>query len=159
MPGGRLRREPVRGALGLALLAFAATASGQAGDPRTAMTRTVLDQLAAFRRDDWGAAYAHASSMIQAHFGLEAFRQMVMSGYAPIARSARAAVSNVEVVDAGHGFVEVRVEGVNGETVDALYELVDEQGSWRINGVVTRPASGPSAGLPAGRNAPLTRRE
>jgi hypothetical protein len=154
MPGGRLRREPVRGALGLALLAFAATASGQAGDPRTAMTRTVLDQLAAFRRDDWEAAYAHASSMIQAHFGLEAFRQMVMSGYAPIARSARAAVSNVEVVDAGHGFVEVRVEGVNGETVDALYELVDEQGSWRINGVLTRPASDPSTGLPAGSKRP-----
>ena len=27
-----------------------------------------------------------------------------------------------------HGLVEVRVEGANGETVDALYELVDEQG-------------------------------
>ena len=114
------------------------------------MTRTVLDQLAAFRRDDWAAAYTFASSTIQARFGLEAFRAMVTSGYAPIARSATATVSKVEVVDAGHGLVEVRVEGANGETVDALYELVDEQGSWRINGVLTRPVGGATAARPDG---------
>ena len=112
------------------------------------MTRTVLDQLAAFRRDDWATAYTYASATIQARFGLEAFRQMVTSGYAPIARSARVTVSRVDVVDTGLGFVEVRVEGANGETVDALYELVDEQGIWRINGVLTRPAGGASASLP-----------
>jgi len=145
--GIRLGRRSAGGALGLALLALASAAVGQGGDPRTEMTRTVLDQLAAFRRDDWAAAYTYASSTIQARFGLEAFRQMVTSGYAPIARSARAIVSHVEVVDAGRGFVEVRVEGANGETVDALYELVDEQGSWRINGVLTRPADGTTAAL------------
>ena len=150
MPGGRLRRRLVRGALGLTLLALAAPAAGQGGDPPTAMTRTVLDQLAAFRRDDWAAAYAYASSTIQGRFGLEAFRQMVTSGYAPIARSAGVTVSHVEVVDSGHGFVEVRVEGANGETVDALYELVDEHGSWRINGVLTRPVGGVTAALPGG---------
>ena len=75
---------------------------------------------------------------------------MVTSGYAPIARSATATVSKVEVVDAGHGLVEVRVEGANGETVDALYELVDEQGSWRINGVLTRPVGGATAARPDG---------
>jgi hypothetical protein len=112
------------------------------------MTRTVLNQLAAFRRDDWATAYTYASSTIRARFGLEAFRQMVTSGYAPIARSARATVSKVEMVDAGHGLLEVRVEGANGETVDALYELVDEQGSWRINGVLTRPVDGTTAALP-----------
>jgi len=145
--GIRLGRRSAGGALGLALLALASAAVGQGGDPRPEMTRTVLDQLAAFRRDDWAAAYTYASSTIQARFGLEAFRQMVTSGYAPIARSARAIVSHVEVVDAGRGFVEVRIEGANGETVDALYELVDEQGSWRISGVLTRPADGTTAAL------------
>ena len=146
-PGARLLRRSAGSALGLALLVLAATAAGQGGDPRTAMTRTVLDQLAAFRRDDWATAYTYASSTIQARFGLEAFRQMVTSGYAPIARSAKATVSHVEVVDSGHGVVEVRVEGANGDTVDALYELVDEQGSWRINGVLTRPVGGATAAL------------
>ena len=149
-PGARLRRGFAGSALGLACLALAVGAAGQGGDPRAEMTRTVLDQLAAFRRDDWATAYAYASSAIQARFGLGAFRQMVTSGYAPIARSARAAVSKVDVVGAGRGLVEVRVEGANGETVDALYELVDEQGSWRINGVLTRPVDGPTAALPGG---------
>ena len=149
-PGARFNRGSAGSVFGLVLLALATTAAGQGGDPRVEMTRTVLDQLAAFRRDDWATAYAYASSTIQARFALEAFRQMVTSGYAPIARSASATVSHVEVVDSGHGFVEVRVEGANGETVDALYELVDEQGSWRINGVLTRPVAGPTAALPGG---------
>ena len=58
-------------------------------------------------------------------------------------------MSQAELVDAGRGFVEVRVEGANGETVDALYELVDEQGQWRIKGVLTRPVDGATAAVPA----------
>jgi hypothetical protein len=112
------------------------------------MTRTVLEQLDALRRDDWAAAYTYASSAIQSRFGLEAFRQMVTSGYAEIAQSSRATVSHVEMIDADHGLVQVRVDGQNGQSVDALYELVDEQGSWRIEGVLTKPVDGPTAELP-----------
>jgi uncharacterized protein DUF4864 len=148
MPADRRRRRSAAGALGLALLTLAATAAGQGADPRADMARTVLDQLAAFRRDDWTAAYGYASAAIQSRFGLEEFRQMVTGGYGPIARSASATVSHVEVVDPSHGLVEVRVEGANGETVDALYEVVDEQGQWRINGVLTRPVEGATAALP-----------
>ena len=144
----RARRLAPGAAFVLALLAVAGPVAGQGGDPRADMTRTVLDQLAAFRRDDWSAAYAFASSAIQARFPLEAFRLMVTGGYPSIARSARAAVSRVEVVDAAHGLVEVRVEGANGEAVDALYELVDEQGQWRVNGVLTRPVEGATARAP-----------
>jgi hypothetical protein len=148
MPADRRCRRSAARAVGLALLTLAATAAGQGADPRADMARTVLDQLAAFRRDDWTAAYAYASAAIQSHFDLEAFRQMVTGGYAPIARSITATVSHVEVVDPSHGLVEVRVEGANGEMVDALYELVDEQGQWRINGVLTRPVEGATAAVP-----------
>ena len=123
----------------MALFLLVAAASSQSGDPQRAMAQTVLDQLAAFRRGDWAAAYAFASSTIQAQFGPEAFRAMVTSGYAPIARSASATVGRVDALGGQRGLVEVRVEGENGETVDALYELVEEQGAWRVNGVVTRP--------------------
>src|SRR5262249_53460138 len=142
-------------ALGLVILLIAVSAVGQGADPRAEMTRTVLDQLAAFRRDDWAGAYSYAASTIQARFGLEAFRQMVSSGYAEIARSVRATVSHVEMIDADHGLVQVRVDGANGQTVDALYELVDEQGRWRIEGVLTRPVNGASASLTQ-ETAPLT---
>ena len=142
MPADRRRRRSAARTVGLALLTLAATAAGQGADPRSDMARTVLDQLAAFRRDDWAAAYAYASAAIQSRFDLEAFRQMVTGG------SITATVSHVEVVDPSHGLVEVRVEGANGETIDALYELVDEQGQWRINGVLTRPVEGATAAVP-----------
>jgi hypothetical protein len=123
-------------------LVVLAGAESQSTDPGAAMARTVLDQLAAFRRDDWKSAYAFASSGIQAQFGPEAFRAMVTGGYAPIARSRTATLGRIEVLDGQRGFVEVRVEGENGEIIDALYELVEEQGAWRVNGVLTRPVKG-----------------
>ena len=150
MPAFAPRRGRSGAALGLVLLFATAPAAGQGTDPRAEMTRTVLDQLAAFRRDDWAGAYTYAASSIQTRFGLEAFRQMVTSGYAEIARSLRATVSHVEMVDPDHGLVQVRVDGANGQTVDALYELVDEQGSWRIEGVMTRPVDGATAALTGG---------
>jgi hypothetical protein len=123
------------------LLLLAAAGSAQPVDQERAMAQTVLDQLAAFRRGDWVAAYAFASSTIQARFGPEAFRVMVTQGYAPIARSASATLGRVEALDGQRGLVEVRVEGTDGETIDALYELVEELGAWRVNGVLTRPVT------------------
>ena len=103
------------------------------------MGQTVLDQLAAFRRGDFGAAYGFASATIRTQFTLEAFQEMVTRGYAPIARSARGTVLGTRLLDAQHGYVEIRVVGQDGQSIDALYELVDEQGEWKINGVLTRP--------------------
>jgi hypothetical protein len=154
MEGARALRRLV-GCQSLALI-IAAGAGAQPADQGAAMARTVLDQLAAFRRGDWTAAYAYASSAIQAQFGPEAFRAMVTRGYAPIARSASATVGRVEALDGQRGLVEVRVEGENGETIDALYELVEEQGAWRVNGVLARPVErGTTASVRAGRLLPL----
>jgi hypothetical protein len=126
----------------LALPWLAGPAAGQAADPErqtAAMIQTVLQQLEAFRRGDWAAAYGFASSSIRSRFTPEAFREMVTGGYAPIARPLQSRVLATRTLDPQRGLVEIRVEGQNGETVDALYELVEEQGAWRINGVVARP--------------------
>jgi hypothetical protein len=133
------------GGLGAAVLLLALGSPSAAQTPEAeqqaaAMTRTVLDQLAAFRRGDWTGAYRFASAGIQARFSLEAFREMVTGGYAPIADSARATVLGTTSVDPEHGYVEIRVEGRDGETIDALYELVREQGTWKIDGVLAGPA-------------------
>jgi hypothetical protein len=37
--------------------------------------------------------------------------------------------------------VTVRIRGANGQTIEALYELV-WQDAWKIDGVATRPATG-----------------
>ncbi len=145
------RRSAARGAaaalLALALLAVAGPAPAQ----DRAMVDAVLAQLAAFGRGDWPAAYGFASSAIQAQFGLDAFREMVTRGYAPIARSARATVRRVERLGPGQGLVAVRIDGQDGDAIEAVYEMVYEGGAWRVNGVVARPAAPgvPVRGTPA----------
>jgi hypothetical protein len=149
--GARRQDPPLRGRFGragqlaaavLLVVATAGSAAGQSDTEReaAAMRQTVLDQLEAFRRGDWAAAYSYASESIRSQFTPEAFREMVTRGYAPIAASSRATVRRTLLDVPGHGFVEVRVYGQNGETIDALYELVQEKGAWRINGVVAKPA-------------------
>ncbi|MBI3455198.1 MAG: DUF4864 domain-containing protein [Candidatus Rokubacteria bacterium] len=125
------------------VVAVTASVGAQPGDAEiqaAAMTQTVLEQLAAFRRGDWATAYTFASAGIQARFSPEAFREMVTRGYAPIAHSVGATVLGTQIADPRHGYVEIRVHGQNGETIDALYELVEEQGAWKIDGVLTKPA-------------------
>ncbi|MGH7321376.1 MAG: DUF4864 domain-containing protein [Candidatus Rokuibacteriota bacterium] len=129
--------------LPLVLLVTALAAGAQQTDAQRqgdAMAKTVLDQLEAFRRGDWTSAYRFASASIHSQFTPEAFRQMVTRGYAPIARPLQSRILATRVLDATRGFVEIRVEGQNGETIDALYELVEERGAWRVNGVISRPA-------------------
>jgi hypothetical protein len=102
----------------------------------------VLRQLEAFRRDDYDAAYAFASEEIQRIFDRQAFEQMVRSGYPEIARSAFAHVAGSGGTPDGHAHVRVKIQGANGRSIEALYDLVWEGGRWRINGVVTRPDPG-----------------
>ena len=35
-------------------------------------------------------------------------------------------------------YLNVKVRGTNGNSIDALYEVVHEEGEWKINGVVAR---------------------
>jgi hypothetical protein len=102
----------------------------------------VVRQLEAFRRDDYDAAYTFASEEIQLQFDRLRFEVMVKSGYPEIARSTLADVLAAELRPGGLAYVTVRIRGANGQTIEALYELVWQGASWRINGVATRPASG-----------------
>jgi hypothetical protein len=102
-------------------------------------TETVMNQLDAFRRGDFAAAYAFASRLIHSRFDEAAFERMVTVGYPEIARSVSALVTGVRASDAGGLYLHVRVRGVGGGVVEAIYEMVREGGQWRINGVVTRP--------------------
>ena len=151
-PGGRT------GLVLVLLLGLVSPAGAQQTDVErqaAAMTQTVLQQLEAFRRGDWTTAYGFASSTIQSGFTAEAFREMVTRSYAPIARPLQSRVLATRVIDPQRGLVEIRVEGQNGETVDALYELVEEQGAWKINGVIAQPVPrGPLTMDGAGRAHP-----
>jgi hypothetical protein len=101
--------------------------------------RIVLQQLEAFRRDDFVTGFTFASRMIHDLFDAERFETMVRGGYPEIARSASAMISGSKRGDAGELYLFVSVIGANGRAVEAVYELVNEGGRWRINAVVTRP--------------------
>ena len=128
-------------ALLLALAAFGVTgAEAQPLDADAqAAGRSVMQQLEAFRRDDFSTAYTFASVTIRQMFDRARFEQMVRGGYPEIAHSASATIEGSRRGDAGEIYLLVRIVGDNGRAIEAVYELVSESGGWRINGVVTRP--------------------
>ena len=123
----------------LAVLALCAIASAQADKANAkAAAEPVVKQLEAFRRGDFDTAFTFASGMIKAQIDRQAFETMVRGGYPEIARSTFAAVTKTELESPGLAYVTVKIRGANGQAVEALYELIWEEG-WKINGVATRP--------------------
>ena len=123
----------------LAPLLLAGAAGAQRDPDADEAGRVVMQQLEAFRRDDFQAAFTFASRTIHDMFDDASFEAMVRSGYPEIARSVRANVDGSKRGDTGELYLFVHVYGQNGRAVEAVYEMVKEGGAWRINGVVTRP--------------------
>ncbi len=132
----------------LALAVWALLAGGAAAqrDPDVDDAgRVVMQQLEAFRRDDFQTAFGFASRNIRDMFDTQHFEAMVRSGYPEIARSVRANIDGSKRGDAGELYLFLHVQGENGRAIEAVYEMVKEAGAWRINGVVTRPDSSEKA--------------
>ena len=125
-------------ALLLMLIAVPAWAQGSRPAPKEAM-EPVMKQLEAFRRGDFDVAYTFASAGIQEQFDRPAFEEMVKGGYPEIAQSTSATIFSSALSPDGHAYVAVKVQGANGNNIEAYYELVFESGQWKINGVATKP--------------------
>ena len=72
-------------------------------------------------------------------FDRQAFERMVRTGYPEIADSVRAHVAATQTAPDGHIYLLIKIRGANGRHIEALYDMVREAGSWRINGVVAKP--------------------
>ena len=143
--------------VGLALCLLAATPPAWAQTP-TPMPKEaaepVMKQLEAFRRGDFDTAYTFASSDIKQQFDRGAFEHMVKNGYPEIARSTFATVAGSTMAPNGHAYLQIKIRGANGNSIEALYELVLEYGQWKINGVSAKPDPGlVSLPLPCGERA------
>jgi Domain of unknown function (DUF4864) len=121
------------------LLGWLATAAAQADPDVEAAGRIVMQQLDAFRRDDFDAAFDFASAEIHELFDRPRFEAMVRGGYPEIASSVSAIIDGSQRGPGGRLYLMVRVRGANGQRIEAVYEMVLEGGQWRINGVVARP--------------------
>ena len=104
-------------------------------DDRLAIRAVIEDQLAAFRRDDAAAAFAHASARIQARFQTpEIFMRMVRGGYQPVYRPR---LVEFRDIFEWHGLPTQRVYlvGPDGVPVIALYPMERQpDGNWKIDG-------------------------
>ena len=125
-----------------AILAAATAVSAQPAEVAKAAAEPVMKQLEAFRRDDYDAAYVFASAEIKQMFDRPAFERMVKEGYPEIARSTSAVVSRTEMGPGGDVFVQLKIRGVNGTGIEALYQMVPERDGWKVNSVMTRPDQG-----------------
>ena len=132
-----IRRQFVLAFLLLLLGATGARAQAASTDAKAAAV-PVVKQLEAFRRDDFDTAFTFASGTIQERFDRRNFEAMVRRGYPEIAQSTFAAVTKTELESPGLAYVTVKIRGANGQSIEALYEMVWED-DWKINGVATRP--------------------
>src|ERR1044072_7532876 len=98
-----------------------------------------MRQAGAFRRNAFAPAFGFASEEIHQLFDRPRFEAMVRGGYPEIARSASALITGSERGDGNRLYLLVRVRGANGQAIEAVYEMVLENGAWRINGGVARP--------------------
>src|SRR3989449_7748647 len=129
----------------LAMLLLVPAASARAQQVRPAPKEAMeppIKQLEAFRRGDFDAAYTFASAEIREQFDRETFELMVKGGYPEIARSASASIVGSVLAPNGLVYLTLKIRGSNGRSIEAVYELVLQNGQWKINGVTAKPDSG-----------------
>ena len=138
-----MARRRGRHLLAVALFVGASGAQAQAPPDVDAQAagRVVMQQLDAFRRDDFDTAFGFASAEIHDTFDRARFETMVREGYPEIARSVFAVIDGSQRGPGGRLYLMMRIRGADGRGVEAVYEMVLEGGDWRINGVVTRPGT------------------
>ena len=140
--------------LAAAMLLVATASLAQPEADVKAAAAPIMTQLEAFRRDDYDTAYGFAAAPIKELFDRAAFERMVKSSYPEIARSTFAVIAQSAVGPDGHVYVRVRIRGANGNSIEAVYDMVQEAAGWRINGVATKPDPGlVSTPFPAGERA------
>jgi len=107
----------------------------------TAIRDVIGRQLEAMNRGDGVAAFAFASPAIQSIFGDAAnFMRMVERGYPQIYRSRQHRFLQLDSTG-GERIQRVLIESDAG-TIIARYEMVEIDGTWRINGCTIEATPG-----------------
>lgn len=103
------------------------------------------DQITAFRADDFGAAFAHASPAIKGIFGTpERFGAMVRQGYPMVHRPDEVRYLGLRQ-EGGRQVQRVMIRDGQGRVHFLDYEMIEAEGGWQINGVRLLPPQGAGA--------------
>ncbi len=119
----------------LVLVALSLLAAPLAHAQETEIESVILDQIEAFRADDFAAAFDHASPGIKQLFGTpERFGRMVRQGYPMVHRPAE--VDFLGTRDAGNTRKQRVTMRDSGGAIHILeYDMIERDGRWRIDGV------------------------
>jgi hypothetical protein len=125
----------------LALLAAAFLAIEgpvRAEEPADSIQAVIVAQLDALQANDLTAAFAHASPTIQSKFGTpKVFGRVVETGYPVIWRPARHEM--LALIETATGRIQIVLfEDREGRLFEAVYDMQQIDGVWRINGVYLR---------------------
>ncbi|MEM8972677.1 MAG: DUF4864 domain-containing protein [Pseudomonadota bacterium] len=115
--------------------AFADARAQQGNQTSTHPIESIISkQIAAFKRDDAKTAFSFASPMIQKQFRTpEFFLEMVARGYPQVYRPKSFRFTERAEVNS-RTLQKVVVVGPSGAEVTAIYEMMQIDGQWRING-------------------------
>lgn len=94
----------------------------------------VNHQLTALRSADFSSAYRHAASGVQERFTLTEFETMIRRGYSDMTRARHVEFGLVKR-HAASGLVQVFFFSENGSVRTFVYNLICENGVWKIAGV------------------------
>lgn len=104
-------------------------------EPQEDIQAVISQQLEDFKRDDFAAAFDHASDGIRSMFGTsENFGRMVQNGYPMVWRPK--AVTFLSLGELGDGYAQdIEIIDQNGVAHYLRYYMIPTQAGWRINGV------------------------
>lgn len=139
----------MRGAFGALLLSFILSLGAVAQDGGANQKRwqdAITQQIEAFRRGDAETALSFAAFSFQVRYRDQkpsAFvRDVERSGYGPILTSRAHSFGGFRVVEGPIVLQVVNLTGDDQRLYQALYQLREEQGDWRVESVQLRKEPG-----------------
>ena len=128
----------------LALSLSAGLASG-AFAQNAEIEANIAAQIQAFKADDFATAFTFASPNIQRLFGdPDNFGAMVRNGYPMVWRPADVRFLELREI-AGNLWQKVMITDANGRIHLLDYQMIQQDGGWKINGVQLLGNTDPSA--------------
>lgn len=130
------------GGLGCTLVVFAQLAVDWRTSDRTtrlAVHAVVETQLAALQAEKFDDAYAVAARGIREQFSPPVFAELIRRGYRVLLEHRARVLGLVRDDGDRRAYVDVQLTDAKGERLRVRYQLVREDGGWRISGVVALP--------------------
>ncbi len=102
------------------------------------VTGAAREQLNALRAHDFAKAYSYTSAAFKRATSLQQFTEFVRA-YPSLIENRDSTFNERSIDQNGTGTIRGTVEGADGSTTPIVYELIKENGEWKIQSIVINP--------------------